>query len=147
MLSNSSNDMEEEEVPAESVQEVPDTIKDGLLWKRGRFRHSWKLRYVVLTDQGLRYYDGSRFKGELKFNENSQVEIQPPGLLKTGHSGSTNFRFVVSSETRSLLCAARTEAEMHEWTEAVKIATRRAGSVNASSTETGGEKSRMASLD
>lgn len=101
-------------------------LKSGLLWKRGLIRPSWKLRYFVLTSTGMTYFhsqnDMTSQKGELLFNENSTVEIQPPGSTKTGHSGSTNWRFSVAG-SRIMLCASQTEREMHEWAEAIKIAT------------------------
>jgi hypothetical protein len=111
--------------------------KKGTLWKQGQGgvlgRANWQKRDFVLTDtagaRSLAYFvwttiAGVEQKGSLNFDAKgvdaaaSKVE-RLLNVKKTGSSGSTEWRFAVTCGERTLNMAADTEAEMHEWIDAI----------------------------
>jgi hypothetical protein len=102
--------------------------KRGKLWKQGQGgmlgRANWKEREFVLTANPtqLSYFDcGLNFlrkKGSLDFAGPAKVE-RLLHALKTGTSGSTEWRFAVTCGSRTLNMAANSEGEMHEWIDAL----------------------------
>jgi hypothetical protein len=122
-----------------------------MLWKKGQggvlHRANWKEREFVLTSspKQLSYFDGSTRKGSLDFEGVAEaggaVEVgllKGDGAQKTGNSGSTEGRVAVPCGSRTLYMASQTEAEMHEWVDALCLVLQvRAGarSVLGSTTE------------
>ena len=52
-----------------SAGEGHNLVAEGVLWKRGQFRHNWKQRYFRLTTEGLHYFEvGTRPKGQISFS-------------------------------------------------------------------------------
>jgi hypothetical protein len=93
--------------------------KRGQLWKQGQARNNWKEREFVLTStpKRLSYFSTSRhkLKGQIDFGNDPITVQRALSSVKTGKSGSTEWRFLVKCGARTLLMAAHTEEGMHEW--------------------------------
>ena len=106
----------------------------GYLWKQGKIRRSWKLRYFIFCgDFQLKYYTSSaleNYKGAANLSPSNVVSVDIDRSLSNNvdhHDNNNNnnnideaYPFVILCKNRTWKFRARTARERQQWVEMLR---------------------------
>jgi len=109
----------------ETPQPKQTILKEAFMVKRGHLIKNWKVRWFVLTPDGITYYvhpgtKGILPKGSISFSNPNDIDISRMRSMENEKkSRKYCFRVSLRSLTKEYVIDAQTEAEMVGWMDAI----------------------------
>ena len=101
---------------------VPQIVKEGWLTKSNPKGRYWHRRYIVLTDEYLRYYTGAEKRDRQLKKEVSLAEAEFIEGFDCDATPATEHAFTIAVPGRHYYFCTATAKELKQWTEAVHTA-------------------------
>ena len=103
---------------------VNEVMKFAQMTKKGHIRHTWKMRWFVLTTTDLFYYESKESlvkKGAVVLNAHASVEVMQDKNVKDNRYPN-RFKVVDGISQQATEISAESLTQMNEWVEAINTA-------------------------